>query len=90
LLLLAFAFLRSARIFSTSDKSSTSSRDRLRTNQPSVLSILSLYLGSKHTIDAFVFALVIDIVEVSQHFESRNMGPSVINNALGTVLDEIF
>ena len=42
------------------------------------------------TIDTLVFALLVDIVERSQHLDRRDMCSCVINDPLGPVLDEEF
>ena len=69
LFLLSLAFLRSARIFSTSDNSPTSSRERLRTDQEQVSKVASSKVVSRRTIDALILALIIDVMEISEHFE---------------------
>jgi len=42
------------------------------------------------TIDALVLALFVDIMEAAQHFECGDMGASIIDDALGTMLHEIL
>lgn len=42
------------------------------------------------TINTLVLALVINVMEIPQHFNSRYMGPGVINNALAAMFDEVF
>jgi hypothetical protein len=35
-----------------------------------------------NTVYSFIFTLLIDVMEVSEHLESGNMGSGVINNSL--------
>ena len=44
----------------------------------------------KPTIDTLVFALLVDVMERSQHLDRRDMCSRVINDPLGPILDEEF
>ena len=41
----------------------------------------------KRTIDTFVFAFVVNVVEVSEHFKSRYMWAGIVNNAFAAMFD---
>jgi hypothetical protein len=43
-----------------------------------------------HTILALIFALVIYVMEVSEHLERRDAGTGVIDNPLAAVFDQVF
>ncbi len=43
-----------------------------------------------HTINPLVLPLLINIMEIPQHLNGRDMGSSVINNAFTSVLDDVF
>jgi ribosome-associated translation inhibitor RaiA len=89
------AFLRSARILSTSPRSSTISFARLRTVQKTYdvenkKSVGRVWGGKKRTIDALVLALIVDVVEVPKHFDGANVRAGVVHDALAAVFDDVL
>lgn len=44
----------------------------------------------ERTVDSLILALLVDIVEVSEHFDSRQMGTGVVDNALAAVFHDVF
>ena len=56
--------------------------------------IVRLYLSDKQwirrTVDSLILPLIIDIVEVPQHFDRRQMRTRIIHNAFAPVFDNVF
>lgn len=71
---------------STSDNRSTSSRARLRTIY-AVRQRCRLVRCQLHTILALIFALVVYVMEVSEHLECGDVGTRVVDNSLTAVFD---
>jgi hypothetical protein len=46
--------------------------------------------ASRLTIDTLILAFLVDIVEASQHLDGRHVCPSIIDDPLGTALDQEF
>lgn len=90
LFLFAFAFRLSVRMRSTSIKSSESSFERLRTKAFASKFLRRVYLRYKLTIDTLIFALFIDVMEISEHLDRGKMGASIIYNTFTSVLDDVF
>jgi len=88
LVLLAFALRLSCRIFSRSPRRVAISEARFRTGVSVHTTSVQAAVGL--TIDTLIFALLVDIVERSQHLDRRDMCSCVINDPLGPVLDEEF
>ena len=42
------------------------------------------------TVDTLIFALVINVVEISQHFHGRDVGAGVIDDTFAPIFDEVF
>lgn len=42
------------------------------------------------TVDALIFALLVNVVEATKHFEGGDMGASIIDDALRSMLHEIL
>ena len=42
------------------------------------------------TVDALIFALLVDVVEVSQHFYGGDVRTGIIDNTFTPVLDQVF
>jgi hypothetical protein len=46
--------------------------------------------NQKRTVDSLILALLINVVEVSQHLDGRNVRPGVVNDPLRSILDEVL
>ena len=42
------------------------------------------------TIDALIFAFLVDVVEATKHFEGGDMGSNVIDDTFGSMLYQIL
>jgi uncharacterized protein YabN with tetrapyrrole methylase and pyrophosphatase domain len=90
LVLLALAFRRSVRMRSTSPSSSTISFARLRTAWDKVSRKVVTTKKFISTIDALVFALLIDVVKVPQHLDGTHVTTCVVYDPFRPVLDQVF
>ena len=42
------------------------------------------------TIDSLILALLIHIIEISEHLDGANVGARIIDDALAPILDQVF
>jgi hypothetical protein len=45
---------------------------------------------SGRTVYSLIFTLLVNVVEISQHLESGDMGSGIVDDSLRPMLDEVF